>query len=133
MMDFRKKITLLALVLALCGGAGRTDERESAAKLLERTMFSPDFEAKRFHGGEWFGDGNSYLALEPSATPDAKDIVKYQTASGAREVLVAAIRLIPTGGKKPLQIEEYAFSPDGHQLLGAGWELKLWDATPIDE
>jgi len=80
-------------------------------------MFNPEFRAKSFRGGEWFGNGDSYLALEPSETPDGTDIVRYQTATGARDILVSASRLIPTGEKTPLAVEDYAFSPDGHQLL----------------
>src|SRR5262245_23638026 len=93
------------------------DEREAAAKLLARTMFNPEFRPKTFRGGEWFGNRDSYLALEPSATPVGTDIVRYQAASGAREVLVAAARLVPAGDKKPLSIESYSFSSDGKQLL----------------
>ncbi|MGC2466644.1 MAG: hypothetical protein WA517_15720, partial [Candidatus Acidiferrum sp.] len=38
------------------------DQTQSAAKLLARTMFNPEFRVKSFRGGEWFGNGNSYLA-----------------------------------------------------------------------
>ncbi|HKF24341.1 MAG TPA: S9 family peptidase, partial [Candidatus Acidoferrum sp.] len=72
---------------------------------------------KTFRGGEWFGNGDSYLALEPSATPGGTDIVRYQTATGAREIFVPASRLMPAGDKKPLSIESYSFSADGSQLL----------------
>lgn len=116
-MSKRKSIAFLALTLAFYGAISRADQRESAAKLLERTMFSPEFQPKSFHGGEWFGDGESYLALEPSTTLKASDIVRYQTATGAREVFVAASRLIPAGQKDPLQIESYSFSHDGRLLL----------------
>src|SRR5215813_7084717 len=93
------------------------DEREAAGKLLARTMFNPELRPKTFRGGEWFGNGDSYLALEPSATPGGTDIVRYQTASGARDVFVAASRLTPAGDQKSLAIESYSFSTDGKQLL----------------
>ncbi|MFI5096030.1 MAG: S9 family peptidase [Candidatus Acidiferrales bacterium] len=93
------------------------DQTQSAAKLLARTMFNPEFRVKSFRGGEWFGNGNSYLALEPSETPNGTDIVRYQTATGVRDILVSASRLIPAGEKTPLPVEKYAFSPDGNQLL----------------
>src|SRR5215471_18252151 len=93
------------------------DQREAAAKLLARTMFNPKFRPKTFRGGEWSGNGESYLALEPAAAPGGTDIVRYQTASGSREILVPATRLIPAGEQKPLAIESYSFSSDGKQLL----------------
>lgn len=97
--------------------AARGDERESAAKLVARTMASPEFRVKTFRGGEWLGNGDYYLALEPSASAGGSDIVRYQTATGAREILVAADRLIPAGEKKPLQVEHYTMSSDSQRVL----------------
>ena len=97
--------------------AAHADQREAAAKLLARTMTNPEFQVKSFRGGAWLGNGDSYLALEPSATGSGSDIVRYQTATGTREILVAADRLIPAGEKKPLAVENYRMSPDGHQVL----------------
>src|ERR1700740_962858 len=64
--------------------------RESAAKTIARTMGNPEFRPKSFRGGTWFGNGDAYLDIEPSASGTGSDIVKYGTASGAREVFVAA-------------------------------------------
>jgi dipeptidyl-peptidase-4 len=97
--------------------AADAQERESAAKLVARTMANPEFRAKTFRGGEWLGSGDFYLDLEPSATAGGTDIVRYQTATGARDILVSASRLIPAGEIAPLPIEDYAFSADGRQLL----------------
>jgi dipeptidyl-peptidase-4 len=91
--------------------------RESAAKTIARTMGNPEFRPKSFRGGEWLGSGDSYLDLEPSASGSGSDIVKYQTATGAREILVAADRLIPPGEKTPLAVEEYNMSADGRKVL----------------
>ncbi len=93
----------VALVAAVT--AAPADQREAAAKLLARTMTNPEFQVKSFRGGAWLGNGDSYLASEPSATGSGTDIVRYQTATGAREILVAADRLIPAGEKTPLAVE----------------------------
>jgi dipeptidyl-peptidase-4 len=119
-MFVSKKLALVgfaAAILATAPPSSLADQREAAAKLLARIMFNPEFRPKTFRGGEWFGNGDSYLALEPSTTPGGTDIVRYQTASGAREIFVAASRLIPSGEKTPLPIESYSFSSDGKQLL----------------
>ncbi|MGB9462730.1 MAG: DPP IV N-terminal domain-containing protein [Candidatus Acidiferrum sp.] len=114
---------LAALILFSIAGAilvppaARAQEREAAAKLVARTMANPEFRPKSFRGGEWLGNGDFYLALEPAAPGAGIDIVRYQTATGARDILVPANRLIPAGGKRPLPIEDYAFSADGRQLL----------------
>ncbi|MGB2623204.1 MAG: DPP IV N-terminal domain-containing protein, partial [Candidatus Acidiferrum sp.] len=93
------------------------EHRESAARLLARTMFNPQFHVTSFRGGEWYGNGDSYLALEPSVTPGGTDIVRYKTATGASDILVSASRLIPAGRTEPLPVESYSFSSDGKQLL----------------
>src|SRR5215472_14897038 len=117
-MRLARTFAVLTLILtAATSAASYTDQRESAAAILARTMFNPDLRPKTFRGGEWFGSGDSYLALEPSSTPNGTDIVRYQTGSGARDIPVSASRLIPSGAKDPLPIESYAFSPDQRQLL----------------
>jgi dipeptidyl-peptidase 4 len=106
-----------AAAVSLSSANCLADEREAAGKLLARTMFNPELRPKTFHGGQWFGNGDSYLALEPSSTPGGTDIVRYQTVSGAREIFIPAARLVPAGDKKPLSIESYSLSSDGKQLL----------------
>src|SRR5262245_58826974 len=132
MFAFRKLtlVVFTAVALAATPSITLADQRESAAKLLARTMFNPEFRPKTFRGGEWFGDGDSYLALEPSATAGGTDIVRYQTASGAREIFVPASRLIPAGDKKPLSIECYSFSPDGKPLLLFTNCTTVWHQNP---
>ena len=97
--------------------AALADERESAARLIAHLMASGEFRPKTFRGGEWLGNGDYYLALEPTAAGEGVDIVRYQTSTGARDILISASRLIPTGAKTPLDLEDYAFSADGQQLL----------------
>jgi len=111
---------LIALSVAVAIGTPfttRADQRQSAAKLLASTMNNPELRVKTFRGGSWLGNGDSYLALESSATGTGSDIVRYQTATGARDILVAAARLIPAGEKTPLSVENYRMSPDGQKVL----------------
>ncbi|HKW56233.1 MAG TPA: DPP IV N-terminal domain-containing protein [Candidatus Acidoferrum sp.] len=108
---------ILLAVAAGTAAASLADQRESAAQLLAHTMFNPEFRPKTFRGGEWFGDGSYYLALEPSTTKDGTDIVRYRTATGDRDIFVPASRLIPEGEKSPLSVEGYSISPDGQLLL----------------
>jgi len=95
----------------------RPEERQSAAKLVARTVTNPEFRVKSFRGGAWLGNGDSYTALEPSAGGSGTDIVRYQTATGAREILVSANRLLPAGTKTPLDVDDFQISSDGHYLL----------------
>jgi dipeptidyl-peptidase-4 len=96
----------------------QTDQRVSVKELLARTMNNPDFRVKGFRGGAWLGNGNAYTAIESSTgIPGGTDVVRYDTATGARTILISASRLIPPGSTTPLPIENYHFSPDGHRVL----------------
>ena len=91
---------------------------QESDQLLHRMYASPDFEVKYFGPARWLDDGMFYTTVEPSAdVKDAQDIVRYQTATGKREVLVSAAKLIPSGAKAPLAIENYAWSKDKSRLL----------------
>jgi dipeptidyl-peptidase-4 len=66
---------------------------------------------------KWLGE-DSYTVIEASATyAGAHDIVRYDTATGARAVLVAASALVPARGQAPLNMADYAWSPDKRWLL----------------
>jgi dipeptidyl-peptidase-4 len=87
-------------------------------KLLRRLFVSTDFEVKNFGPARWLDGGAFYTTVEPSAADkDAQDIVRYETATGKREVLVSSEKLIPAGEKSPLAIEDYSWSKDKTRLL----------------
>jgi dipeptidyl-peptidase 4 len=110
-------IALGAVVAVAAPPGARAQLRASAAQLVARTMGNPEFRPKSFRGGTWLGNGDAYLDIEPSASGTGSDIVKYQTATGAREIFLPASRLIPSGEKTPLDVEEYSISPDGRRVL----------------
>ncbi|MBV8570772.1 MAG: S9 family peptidase [Acidobacteriaceae bacterium] len=86
--------------------------------LLKQIFVDKAFDTTFPPEGEWLDEGAGYTVLEKSSdVPDAQDLIRYSTASGAREVLVAARSLIPDGQKKPLTIEGYQLSKDKQRLL----------------
>ncbi|MFZ3218227.1 MAG: S9 family peptidase [Candidatus Acidiferrales bacterium] len=96
-------------------------------QLLHRMYASNDFEVKYFGPARWQDGGAFYTTLEPSAeVKDAQDVVRYQTASGKREVLVSAAKLIPPGEKVPLALESYTWSQDKSRLLIYGNSAQVW-------
>jgi dipeptidyl-peptidase-4 len=107
---------LLAASLAAVPLQGQISQESD--QLLHRMYASPDFQVKNFGPARWLDDGVFYTTVEPSsAVKEAKDIVRYQTATGKREVLVSAAKLIPSGSKVPLAFENYAWSKDKARLL----------------
>ena len=89
------------------------------ADLLRRIFASGEFSPRqRFGPATWVEQGAAYLTLEPStAVKGARDIVRYEAATGARSVMVPASRLIPAGATAPLEIDDYSWSADGMRLL----------------
>jgi dipeptidyl-peptidase 4 len=80
--------------------------------IFDRGEFTP-----RSFRGVWLPDGSGYTVLEASAEATARELVQYDSGSGRRTVLAASSHLTPPGSEKPLEIEDYAFSPNGDLLL----------------
>ena len=93
---------------------------------LERLFNSSDFRGERFGPARWLADGSGYTTLEGSETAGGRDIVKYESQSGKRQVLVSADLLIPKSKNEPLRIEDYSWSPDGLQLLIFTNSQRVW-------
>ncbi|HWZ85920.1 MAG TPA: S9 family peptidase [Thermoanaerobaculia bacterium] len=124
------RLAALALGALLAAGGARAADPKPADALagqLERIFEKKDFEARKFGPSRWMEGGRAYTTLEPSAAVgEAKDIVRYDTATGARRVLVAASALVPAAGQRPLEIDDYAWSKDGKRLLIFTNTKKVW-------
>ncbi len=80
---------------------------------VDRIFASADFRSQFFGPSRWLGDGSAYTTLEaPADSGKGRDLVQYDTRTGARTVLVTAKALVPPGDSVPLAIEGYAWSPD---------------------
>src|SRR3989449_2490851 len=98
-----------------------------ATEMLRRLYASRDFSSERFGPARWIESGAAYTTVEPSdAFRGASDIVRYESATGARSVYVSARRLIPAGDSQPLDIDDYGWSPDGTQLLLLTNSRRVW-------
>ena len=58
--------------------------------------------------------------------PGGRALVRYDAASGKRDLWVPASRLVPKGDSVPLKVEDYSVSPDGKQLLVFTNSQKVW-------
>jgi dipeptidyl-peptidase-4 len=88
------------------------------------------YRSKFFGPSRWMEGGAKYSTVEATpGTPKGQDIVQYDTATGARTVLVPSTRLIPSGATTPLAIEDYAWSPGNTQLLIYTNSKRVWRAN----
>jgi dipeptidyl-peptidase-4 len=124
----RTIVILTATFLVLAGNFLPGQQNVSGSRLsLERIFNSSDFAAERFGPARWMKDGISYTTLEDSeAIKGGRDIVLYQAATGKREILVPASKLVPAGESVPLAIENYDRSNDGKLLLVFTNSKRVW-------
>lgn len=99
-----------------------------ASKLsLERLFSSSDFASEQFGPARWLEDGSGYTTVEASVgLKNGQDIVRYDPATGGREIMVSAADLIPDGSSAPLEIHNYSWSPDGTKALIFTNSARVW-------
>jgi dipeptidyl-peptidase 4 len=124
----------IVFFLAAAGLAAVTAHAQSPAttEILRRAFLGREFEVKHFGPARWLDGGRSYTTLEPSpkgasdASERAVDLVRYDTATAQREVLVSAEQLTPPESKKPIVIEDYSWSTDLNRVLIFTNSKRVW-------
>ena len=112
---------------AVLSSALASQQTDSTRLSIERIFNSDEFVPERLGPVRWLSDAPAYIKLEAdSATPGGRSLVRYDAASGKREVWVPASRLVPRGDSMPLAVEDYSVSPDGKQLLVFTNSQKVW-------
>jgi len=129
---FRRWV-VVAVLAALVGaavplGAQQANRTGTAIAALheqiDRIFASRTYEAPRFGPARWLPDGTAYAIVERGA--GGSEIARYDAATGARTVLVPASKLVPPGMKTGLDIDDYAWSPDGRRLLIFTNTRRVW-------
>jgi dipeptidyl-peptidase 4 len=114
------------LVLALAPVL-EAQEPDSTTLTLERIFDSKEFMPEQLGRVRWLEREPAYIKLEAdSATPGGRSLVRYDAATGKRQVWVAASRLVASGDSMPLAVEDYSVSPDGRRLLIFTNSQKVW-------
>jgi len=124
----RTRPILLAAVLVLSAvRPAPAQVPESVRASVHRVFATRDFAAERFGPARWIESGAAYSTLERSPEVEgAMDIVRYETATGARTVMVAARRLVPAGRTEGLDFDDFAWSADYNRLLLFTDTRKVW-------
>ncbi len=105
----------------------KAEGRATIEATLHRIYAEKEFSARSFGPARWLEGGKAYVTVEESpSSKDAKEIVRYETSTGKREVLVSASQLIPAPGKPALEIEDYAWSEDMKRLLIYTNSAQVW-------
>ncbi|MCH8874337.1 DPP IV N-terminal domain-containing protein, partial [candidate division KSB1 bacterium] len=119
---FSKLLLIVTFIIPLCAIA-----QDKSILNLERLFSSREFRSQRFGPARWLENGAGYTTLDTSESETGgRDIVKYETKTGKREVLVSADRLKPEGADKPLTIANYQWSPNKKRLLIFTNTKRVW-------
>ena len=130
--SFALGLQVIALVVAagVLGPAARAQIKPEVSQLLNRFYNSEEFEPKSFGPARWLENGDAYTTVEASGTvKDAREIVRYATATGERSVMVSAAQLTPPGSTAPIKIDDYSWSKDMSRLLVFTNTKKVWRAN----
>ncbi len=123
-----------AATLALSAALPVRAQSDSSLVTLDRIFASGEFIPEFLGPVRWLDGAPAYTRLEAdSATPGTRALVRYDAATGRRDVWVPAARLIPPGDSAPLPIEDYGVSSDQRRLLLFTNSRKVWrDSTRGD-
>jgi len=111
------RLLLLLPALASVAGSVAAQQADSSLLTVARIYGSGEFIPEQFGPARWLGDGSAYTTVERAAQGSGSEVVRYDVEKGSREVMVSARELTPQGESVPLDIEDYAWSPDGRMLL----------------
>jgi dipeptidyl-peptidase-4 len=115
------------LVSAAAPLAAQDARAQAAYDQIDRIFAANEFTPPRFGPARWLPDGTAYTTVEKAAPPAVgSDIVRFDAATGARQVLIASTRLVPPGATTALAIDDYAWSADGKRLLIFTNTRKVW-------
>jgi dipeptidyl-peptidase 4 len=122
--------SLLFICVAAIGASAiptNAQQRIEDNEFLKRVFQRHEFSARPFGPARWLEQGQAYTTVERSAGGgEARDIVRYETATGKRDVLISASDLVPSGAKEPLELQDYDWSPDMNRLLVYTNSRRVW-------
>jgi len=104
-----------------------TSQVASQRLTIDRIFDSPDFKEERPGLWIWSRKTPSYFTLETAADGQpGKDLVRVDTLSGVKQIVVSAKSFIPPGRKDPLAIDGIEFSADESKLLIFTNSQRVW-------
>src|SRR5258708_35527490 len=107
-------IAVLAVALVASVRAQQSDTRAPLQAQIDRIFTDHAYDAQRFGPARWLPDGSAYAIVERGG--GGTEIARYEAATGARSVLA----------RIQLDVDDYAWSGDGRQLLVFTNTKKVW-------
>ncbi|MBA2627924.1 MAG: S9 family peptidase [Gemmatimonadales bacterium] len=89
-------------------------------------IFSAEFGARGIGQLRWVEGGAAFITVDPAASGGGREIVRHETATDAKSVLVTAAQLTPAGANAALGFQSFAWSEDNSKLLLFTNTKKVW-------
>ena len=114
-----------ALVMPLAAPLG-AQAATGGDSLTVARIFSNEFSARGFGQLRWIEGGTAFITVDPAAGGKGREIVRHETATDAKRVLVTAAQLTPPGDTMALSFQSFAWSDDNSKLLLFTNTRKVW-------
>lgn len=111
-------LSLLTVTLCAAAQEGRLTLEDIYTKGVYRSEY--------FGPARWIDGGAGYTILERSDEGKGRGIVRYDSKTGEKTLLVSASDLIPAGKAEPLPIDDYSWSDDHTMLLVFTNSSRVW-------
>jgi dipeptidyl-peptidase 4 len=110
--------TWVWLGLLICTPAGAASHLPPELESRLQAIYDKhEFDVKSFGPAKWFDRGAGYTLLEAAPSGQSKDLVRYGSVDGKREVLVSASQLKDPDTSTPLAPDDYTLSPNAVRVL----------------
>jgi dipeptidyl-peptidase-4 len=113
---------LVCIPIVLMAGA----PEDSSLLNLGRIFTSSEFKWEYAPEVQWIERGEAYIVNEPVPDKPWEELVKYETRTQQRSILIPAGSLIPPGDSTPLTIEAFTFSHDESKVLIFTNSTRVW-------
>lgn len=121
------RLLRLALSLSLAGAPALLAQAAPASdSLTVKRIFSGEFSSRGVAQMRWIEGGTAFITVDRAADGKGREIVRHETASDAKKVLVTAAQMTPSGAKEPLAFANFAWSDDNSKLLLFTNTKKVW-------
>ncbi len=118
---------LILIIALLASPPAPASVPDSTLLSVDRIFHSREFFSRGSGPFQWIDGGKGYTSLEKSASAQGgRDMVRYESATGERKVIVSSDRLVPPGSTVPLSIEHYEWSPGNAYLLVFTNSRRVW-------
>ncbi|MGH7658433.1 MAG: DPP IV N-terminal domain-containing protein, partial [Gemmatimonadales bacterium] len=125
MLKLRSLLSGFALVFAL-PALLPAQAADSTLLSVHRIFGEREFRSESFGPTRWLEDGAAYTTVEDATEGGGRDIVRYDTRTGERTILVPAAQMTPAGDTTALDIDDYHWSDDMGRLLIYTNSERVW-------